>query len=279
MQIAAFYALSFVFACLAMLLWQLPEGFRPGDVEAMSAAYQRVGLVYGFTPTLAALIVVFTSERGRGVRDVLGRLFVFRIPLVWIVVALVLPVLSQWLGVYLWAEAFGEPLRFPAFSQWLKSFLALALINGLFSIGEELGWRVFMLPRMLSRHGWLAAALLTGLLWSVWHFPLQGVSYFALTDSLSQTALALLLVTFQGVALSVIITAIFLRTRQSLIPTLLLHGAVNANMGLVYRNASDRAFTDIRLLAINASLFVLVALLILLLSRPAHRDGQVEHEE
>jgi uncharacterized protein len=231
MQIAAFYALSLVFACLAMLLWQLPEGFRSGDVEAMSAAYQRVGLVYGFTPALAALIVVFTSERSHGVSDVLGRLFVLRIPLVWIVVALVLPVLLQWLGVYLWAEAFGETLRFPVFSQWLKSFLALALINGLFSIGEELGWRGFMLPRMLTRHGWLPAALLTGLLWSVWHFPLQGTSYFALTDSLLQTALALLLVTFQGMALSVIITAIFMRTRQSLIPTLLLHGGHQCEHG------------------------------------------------
>ena len=53
MQITAFYLLSLVFACLTMLLWQLPEGFRIGDVTAVRAAYYRVGLVFGLTPALA----------------------------------------------------------------------------------------------------------------------------------------------------------------------------------------------------------------------------------
>ena len=269
MQFAAFYALSFTFACLAMLLWQLPEGFRVGDVAAMREAYQRVGLVYGFTPALAALTVVFAREGGRGIRELLGRIFVLRFPVVWIVVALAVPVLPQWLGAYVWAEAFDEVVRFPILTQWLSSFLALALINGLFSVGEELGWRGFMLPRLLARHGWLSAALLTGLLWSLWHFPLQGLSYFTLTGSLSQTMPAMLLVTLACVARSVIITAIFLRTRQSLIPALLLHGADNANMSLVYKSVSDRALTDIHLLAINTSLFVLIALLAVLYLRVA----------
>lgn len=252
-----------------MLLWQLPEGYRIGDVAAMREAYQRVGLVYGFTPALAALIVVFASEGGRGIRELLGRIFVLRFPVVWIVVALAAPVLPQWLGAYLWAEAFGEVLRFPILTQWLSSFLVLALINGLFSVGEELGWRGFMLPRFLARHGWSSAALLTGLLWSLWHFPLWGQSNYALTGSLSHTMLVLLLGTLTGVALSVIITAIFLRTRQSLLPVMLLHGAANANMGLIYEGTSDRALTNIHLIGINTSLFVLMALLSVLYLRVA----------
>ncbi|MEO8018297.1 MAG: type II CAAX endopeptidase family protein [Pseudomonadota bacterium] len=269
MQIAAFYTLSFTLACLAMLLWQLPEGFRIGDVAAMREAYQRVGLVYGFTPALAALIVVFASEGGRGVRELLGRIVVLRLPVVWILVALAVPLLPQWLGAYLWAETFDEVVRFPIFTKWLSSFLMLAFINGLFSVGEELGWRGFMLPRLLARNGWLSAALLTGLLWSLWHFPLWGQSNYALTGSLSHTMLVLLLATLTGVALSVIITAIFLRTRQSLIPIMLLHGATNANMGLIYEGTSERALTNIHLLAINTSLFVLIALLFVLCLRAA----------
>src|SRR5687768_12156409 len=101
MQIAAFYLLSLVFACLAMLLWQLPEGFRIGDVTAVRAAYHRVGLVFGLTPALAALIVAFAYDRGRGVKELLGRLFVLRFPAAWWLVALAVPLLPQWLGVYL----------------------------------------------------------------------------------------------------------------------------------------------------------------------------------
>jgi uncharacterized protein len=267
MQIAAFYLLSLVFACVAMLLWDLPEGFRRGDVEAMRAAYQRVGLVYGLTPALAALIIVFARGRASGVKEWLGRLFVMRFPAAWWLIALAVPLLPQWSGVYLWSAAFDEPLHFASITKWLASFLTLAFINGLFSLGEELGWRGFMLPRMLARHSWLKAALLTGLLWSVWHYPLWGQASYALSGSVAHTLLALLLATLLATALSVIITAIFLRTRQSLIPTLLLHGAVNANMGLIYAGTSERAMTGVQLPAIHAAMFMLAALLFVLVLR------------
>ncbi|HEU5136777.1 MAG TPA: CPBP family intramembrane glutamic endopeptidase [Steroidobacteraceae bacterium] len=264
MQVTAFYLLSLVFACLAMLLWQLPEGFRIGDVTAVREAYHRVGLVFGFTPALAALIIAFAYDRGRGVKELLGRLFVLRFPAVWWLVALAVPLLPQWLGVYLWSAAFDEPLRFPSFTQWLGSFLSLALINGLFSLGEELGWRGFMLPRMLARHGWVNAALITGVLWSIWHFPLWGLANYALSGSVVHTMLELLLTTLTATSVSVIITAIFLHTRQSLIPSLLLHGASNANMNLIYAGTSERALTSIQLLAIQTALFTLAALLFVL---------------
>lgn len=272
-QMAAFYLLSLIFACLAMLLWQLPEGFRIGDVTAVRAAYQRVGLVYGLTPALAALVIAFAYDRGRGVKELLGRMFVVRFPAAWWLVALAVTPLVQWLGVYLWATALDEPLHIPSFTQWLSSFLSLALINSLFSIGEELGWRGFMLPRMLARHRWLNAALLTGLLWAIWHFPLYATANYALSGSAVHTLLVLLLGALMATALSVIITAIFLRTRQSVIPSLLLHGASNANMGLVYANTSERAFTSIQLLAIEAGLFTLVALLFVLLMRRVVGDN------
>jgi membrane protease YdiL (CAAX protease family) len=263
-QITAFYLLSLVFACLAMLLWQLPEGFRIGDVTAVRAAYHRVGLVFGLTPALAALIIAFAYDRGRGVKELLGRLFVLRFPAVWWLVALAVPLLPQWLGVYLWSTTFAEPLRFPSFTQWLGSFLSLALINGFFSLGEELGWRGFMLPRMLARHSWVNAALIAGVLWSLWHFPLWGRANYALSGSMVHTMLELLLTTLTATAVSVIITAIFLHTRQSLIPSLLLHGATNANMYLIYAGTSERALTSIQLLAIQTALFTLAALLFVL---------------
>jgi membrane protease YdiL (CAAX protease family) len=45
----------------------------------------------------------------------------------------------------------------------------LTLTDGL---GEELSWRSFALPRLLSRHNALAASLILGVLWALWHLPL-----------------------------------------------------------------------------------------------------------
>ena len=41
---------------------------------------------------------------------------------------------------------------------------------------EELGWRGFALPRLQERHSPLAASLVVGLIWGVWHLPLAWAS-------------------------------------------------------------------------------------------------------
>jgi membrane protease YdiL (CAAX protease family) len=40
------------------------------------------------------------------------------------------------------------------------------------ALGEELGWRGFLLPRLYDRFGFHGACLITGLLHAVWHFPI-----------------------------------------------------------------------------------------------------------
>ncbi len=44
------------------------------------------------------------------------------------------------------------------------------LINVLFTLGEELGWRGFLLPRLLPLGRW-TAIVLSGVVWGVWHAP------------------------------------------------------------------------------------------------------------
>ena len=59
--------------------------------------------------------------------------------------------------------------------QWLTLLL---LFPGKFgrALGEELGWRGFLFPRLRQRFAFPAATLITGILWALWHFPsiLQG---------------------------------------------------------------------------------------------------------
>jgi membrane protease YdiL (CAAX protease family) len=38
-------------------------------------------------------------------------------------------------------------------------------------IGEEIGWRGFLVPELSKKHGFPAAALITGFIWAIWHYP------------------------------------------------------------------------------------------------------------
>ena len=57
----------------------------------------------------------------------------------------------------------------------IQRFLAVALISigpGFFcAFGEVLGWRGYLLPRLMQS-GWPSPLLLSGVVWGIWHLPL-----------------------------------------------------------------------------------------------------------
>ena len=70
-------------------------------------------------------------------------------------------------------------------SQLGVSTLSYLLQNGLFAVllapainmfpalGEEVGWRGYMMPRLKERFGLLNGRLLGGVVWGIWHWPLM----------------------------------------------------------------------------------------------------------
>jgi membrane protease YdiL (CAAX protease family) len=64
----------------------------------------------------------------------------------------------------------------PGFPAWALAILLTAAIGitGSLStaLGEEIGWRGFLLPRLTGHFGFTIGCLFSGLIWAVWHFPL-----------------------------------------------------------------------------------------------------------
>ena len=60
----------------------------------------------------------------------------------------------------------------------VQAVLIAPLVNGLFTFGEEFGWRAYLQPRLMPLGG-RKAMLLMGLIWGVWHWPIifMGHSY------------------------------------------------------------------------------------------------------
>src|SRR6185437_14805264 len=44
--------------------------------------------------------------------------------------------------------------------------------DGATVLGEEIGWRGFLVPELAKRHSFAATALISGLIWGLWHWPI-----------------------------------------------------------------------------------------------------------
>lgn len=53
------------------------------------------------------------------------------------------------------------------------SFLVMIPASLFFAFGEEIGWRGFLAPAMTAKFGYVKASLLIGLIWGLWHKPLN----------------------------------------------------------------------------------------------------------
>jgi membrane protease YdiL (CAAX protease family) len=116
-------------------------------------------------------------------------------------------------------------------------------INALASIGEEFGWRAYLLPKLMARFasaepanaaGSFSAAearkasLLVGLIWGVWHWPLLFMSMRAAPETPLLLPLTYLVFTC---ALSVLLGWVTLRS-GSVWPAAIGHGTINATSSL-----------------------------------------------
>lgn len=63
-------------------------------------------------------------------------------------------------------------------SQTLFAILIAPIVNGLFTLGEEFGWRAYLQPKLMALGG-RKAMVLMGIIWGVWHAPviLMGYEY------------------------------------------------------------------------------------------------------
>lgn len=57
------------------------------------------------------------------------------------------------------------------------------------ALGEEIGWRGWLLPQLISRYGTPVALVATGVVWALWHAPLTLLGY-GFTDIGAWSALA-----------------------------------------------------------------------------------------
>lgn len=256
-SVAAFFVIACGLAWLVALpLWLRGRGLADPLFGLLAA-------VMMYTPAIAALIVVFFVQRPRPVHigEYLGLwpLRPARRTIGMCVIAIFGSALLVVAGVFV-AAALGQIkldlVHFSGFRQTVETTLATAsgstnpadaphlpiallvvlqvvaipfaaiIPNGLLTIGEELGWRGWLLPTLRPLGTW-PALLLSGAIWGFWHTPLILLGYdFGLTNWYG-----VLLMIAASMIVGTLIGWLRLRT-ASVWPSVFAHGALNATGGV-----------------------------------------------
>jgi uncharacterized protein len=191
----------------------------------------------GMGPSLVGIAMVFLTYDRKARRDYWQRCYATRrIHLVWwFVIFLIFPAIM--LAAIAVDVALGGSL--PGMIQ-LKSLMAnpaawplailLSFMSGPFS--EEFGWRGYALEPLIKRFGILPGTIGLGFIWAVWHLPL----YFMSDGWHAQMGFApagfWTFIVF-NIALSLIMTWVYLNTDRSILSAMLLHFGVNFSAQLV----------------------------------------------
>lgn len=171
-----------------------------------------------FGPSIAGFIMAAATEGRAGVRQLLARLVPARGNVPWYAAVLLgFPAASLAAACLLDRDSLSALPSWPR----LICLVPITLVLDTGPLGEEFGWRGFALPRLLRRQSPLMAALLLGVIWWAWHLP----TFFI--HALSQSDLSIPLFFVNVIALSVLMTGLYLRTGGDLLAMILVHLMAN----------------------------------------------------
>jgi uncharacterized protein len=114
-------------------------------------------------PSVSGILLSGLVDGRPGVRELFGRMGRWRVDARWYLALLLPPVLV--LALLKCLEVFVSPV-FAANRFWLG--VVFGIPAGLL---EEIGWTGFAFPKLAARRSALAAGVLLGVMWALWHLP------------------------------------------------------------------------------------------------------------
>jgi len=179
-------------------------------------------LVMKFGPSLGGILTIGLLAGREGLGDLFRRCVRWRFsPLLYAGAILIQPAI---LIAVLLARGHGAEIQSVRLGAGLGAF-AGQLLLGVFlggGLGEELGWRGFLLPRLCERHSPLVASMLVAFAWFVWHIPAYVLADKGKSDPVLPFAVIV-------VPFSIVLTWSLFQSKDSLLVPVLLHGAINAS--------------------------------------------------
>ncbi len=220
-----------------------------------SLNFSIIDIATAFIPIIAGCILVYKEEGFVGVGELFKRILDFKriTKNIWYVPISLLPFL-MYLLIFLAIRLLGLSLP----SEWHISFISIPFLFLLFFVGavaEETGYMGYAVEPMQERFGALAASILIGIPWAVWHYP----SIIQQGHDLTFIVWA----TLGTVAVRVLIVWIYNNTGKSLFACIMFHMMMNVGRPLFPKDEMHNPLVDYP--EIHYSLIAIVAIVVVIL--------------
>ena len=238
------------------------RGFDLVRLQAADTALIFVAMLLG--PSVGGLAMTAVLDGQAGLRRLRSSLMRWRVGLRWYAVALLtMPML---LLIVLWPLSATVDGAFAPRFQW--PLFAIGLIAGSF---EEIGWTGFATPRLLALKRLFIAGLSLGLVWALWHAPVD----FRQNFNALGAAWLLEFAAFYVAALTayrLLMTWVYANT-QSLLLAVLMHASYTGWLFVLYPATSFEQGL-VWQTALAVSLWGVVAM-VMAVARFAHRRSRL----
>lgn len=231
-NLRGFFLLTFAFSWTFWIL----DALALRGLTSISLPSAFMSLVGAFGPSLAAIVLTLIYAGRTGLRELLGRLLVWRVGIQWYIFVLLWPALLSLLATAIYilsggpAPDFAYPpvLRNYPMPPEVKASISLLPLLVFVSLqqlllsspmGEEIGWRGYALPGLQKKYSALYASVVLGIIWAAWHLP----KFFTLYPPSMSFGWFLL----NLVANAIIFTSVYNNTKGSLLLALLFHTSLN----------------------------------------------------
>ena len=202
--------------------------------------------VYG--PTISGIITTLLFDGLKGVFELIKKLFIWKAPLKYYVYIILLPLLFVIIGIALYSQFIGKIGSFD-----IMAFLSIPtiLLAGLYAgpLGEELGWRGFLLPKLQKSYSNLNSAIIIGFIWFIWHIPLWWAPFGTLVSGEPISLISVFTYFIMLICLSIIITWLVINSKGSVLIALLFHLSINAGIALLFFPDLNMDFKKVHLLS------------------------------
>lgn len=219
-RLILYFVLTFVFS---WFFWTIPIFLSRGIYknDSLSSAF---GLgVLG--PIAVSTLLSLRIFGGRGVRDLASRFGFKEVQLRWYFFAALTFVgisIATLLVYFILDGGLEKTFQYYSFGDYI-SMMPVFLV---FATFEEVGWRGFALPRLRKTLSPLAASIVLGIIWGVWHFP-------KLISEGTTDVKSFIVIMIFAVLLSLFMSWIYENTKGSITLAILAHASVNAAINAI----------------------------------------------